>query len=181
MSFKGTIDIDCDRILLRKFKAGDEVDMFKNYCNDSEVTKYVSWRPHGTIENTKMFLQNTIDAYEFGLAYRWAIVLKETNEVIGSIDAAELKVDKLRASLGYVLGKEYWGKGIMTEAGKAVVNHLFNEGFVRIEAYYLPENVASGKVMEKIGMTKEGILKSYARDNVGHFLDVVMYSIVKNI
>lgn len=175
----GTITLKTNRLTLRKFKVNDEVDMFKNYCNDSRVCEYLSWRPHETIEKTKMYLQNTLDSYDLGLVYKWAIVDKKTNEVIGSIDA---RCDVLlrRASLGYVLGYDFWNKGLMTEAVQKVVDYLFSEGFCRIDACHLIDNIASGLVMQKVGMKEEGILKKYVLDKYGKLQDVKMYSITKN-
>lgn len=180
MNFVGTKVLETQRLILRPFKVGDEFDMFKNYCNDERVCKYLSWKPHLSIEKTKEYLQMTLEKYEFGLTYKWAIVLKETNEVIGAIDVINYKIEKHQASLGYVLGYNFWGKGIMAEAGKEVINHLFNEGFIRIDAWHIIENVNSGKVMQKMGMTYEGTLKKFDVDKNGKLQDMKLYAIVKN-
>ena len=181
MEFKGTITIETDRLILRKFQSGDESQMFKNYCNDARVCEYLSWLPHKSESDTLMFLNACcLDKYDTGLTYKWAIVWKENNEVIGSIDVVDIQMGKLKAVLGYVLGYNYWGNGIMPEAAKAVLEHLFSEGFKRIEAWHNVANPKSGRVMQKIGMTHEGTLKSYDMDNQGVLRDMELYAIVKN-
>lgn len=181
MSFKGTVTLETDRLILRKFQSGDEYSMFKNYCNDERVCEYLTWAPHKTVENTRIFLNGCcIDKYNSGLIYKWAIVLKETNEVIGAIDVVDIKMEKLKVSLGYVLGYDYWGKGYMPEACKKVVDYLFEEGFKRIEAWHHIDNPKSGRVMQKVGMTHEGTLKKFDMDKNGVLCDMEMYAIVKN-
>lgn len=181
MSFLGTKEIETERLILRPFKLGDEVAMFKNYCNDERVCEFLTWKPHKNIEVTKEYLQVCcLEKYNLGLTYKWAIVLKETNEVIGAIDVINYKIEKHQASLGYVLGYNFWGKGFMPEAGKAVINHLFNEGFVRVDAWHHIKNEKSGKVMQKMGMTYEGTLKKFDMDKDGKLQDMKLYAIVKN-
>lgn len=81
--------------------------------------------------------------------------------------------------LGWVLGNDFWGKGIMPEAGKEVLKHLFSIGYERIEAIHYVENQKSGRVMAKIGMKDEGTLRKYNpnRDNI--LVDCEMWSIIK--
>ena len=180
MKFRGSIVLETERLILRPFQSGDEVDMFKNYCNDPRVCEYVTWKPHGNIEVTTMLLNSWIERYSEKLTYKWAIVLKETNEVIGAIDVVNYKTEKCVATLGYVLGHAYWGQGIMPEAGKKVIDYLFDEGFIRIDAWHNVENPKSGRVMQKIGMTHEGTLRKYDMNLNGELCDMEIYSIIKN-
>ena len=174
-------DIETERLLLRKFKPEDYKDVFYNYASREPVTEFMSWKAHKTVDDTLDFLNNNVlPEYNEEYTYRWAIVLKKTNEVIGSIHVVRKDIKNLRAELGYVLGDKFWGQGIMPEAGKAVVDYLFEEGFVRICALHHVNNLKSGRVMQKIGMTHEGTLKKVARDKLGNFVDCEIYAITKN-
>lgn len=175
----GTKTIETERLILRKFERDDAEAMFKNYTNSEKVCEFLTWQPHEKIENTIGYLEYILPAYEKISTYRWAIVLKETNEVIGAIDVIDSVDNKLRCELGWVLGDKYWGKGYMPEAGKVVVDYLFNVGYKRIQAIHDVDNPKSGRVMEKIGMTYEGILKKYEVNNKDELTDCAMWAIIK--
>ena len=170
---------ETERLVLRRFEKSDAENMFKNYCNDDEVTKYLRWKSHKTVEDTISYVENfVLPDYENEFVYRWAIVLKDIGEVIGCIDVVELDNKKKSVELGWVIGKEYWGRGIMPEAGIVVRDYLFDEGFVRVSAHHNVENKKSGRVMEKIGMTYEGRLHKYSFNNEGELVDVDVYAII---
>lgn len=173
-----TIKFETQRFVLRKFQSGDAKNMFDNYASRDVVTKYLSWKSHGAVEDTEAFLNNIVlPDYNNECVYRWAIVLKETNEVIGCIDVVNINSEKTRAELGWVLSNDYWGRGIMPEAARIVIKYLFDEGFSRIQAFHNIENKKSGRVMQKVGMTFEATMKNYSTDNNGKVIDVDMYSI----
>lgn len=173
--------IETERLILRKFKLDDAQQLFDNYGSHEVVTKFLTWKPHSSIEVTKDYLSNVvIPEYEQEYTYRWAIVLKENNEVIGCIDVVHKNIPKTSAELGYVLSDYHWGKGIMPEAARAVIAYLFDEGFHRITAVHDVENPKSGRVMQKAGMEYEGTLRQYERRSDGHFCDCKLYSIIKN-
>ena len=177
---KYTTEIETERLILRKFKITDADDMFNNYCSHSVVTEFLTWQPHKSVEETKEYLKNIVlPEYDEDYTYRWAIVLKEINQVIGCIDVVKKNVVKQKVELGYVLGDGFWGKGIMPEAGKSVVSYLFEENFVRIQAIHDVDNPKSGRVMQKIGMTYEGTLRKYEKRSDGELRDCKMYAIIK--
>lgn len=170
---------ETDRLILRKFKADDAEQIFNNYSSKDTVTKYLSWKTHKSVEDAKSFLNGfVLPAYENEDTYRWAIVLKETNEVVGSIDVVRMDKPKKKVELGWVLDDTHWGKGIMPEAGKIVLDYLVEEGFERIQAFHNIENGKSGRVMEKIGMQFEGVLRKFTTNNDGELIDVKMYAYV---
>lgn len=174
-----SIRFETDRIILRKFEKGDAKQMFDNYASKDAVTKYLSWKSHKSLEDTEGFLSDVVlPGYEKEYTYRWAIVLKETNEVIGSIDVVDMNGEKTRVELGWVLGDKFWGKGIMPEAARIVIKYLFDEGYARVQAFHNVENKKSGRVMQKIGMTLDATMKNYSTDNEGNVIDVDMYSII---
>ena len=92
----------------------DSEDMFYGWANDPEVTKYMTWNPHKTVEETKQILSMWIKEYENPDCYKFAIVLKENNKLIGGIDVVDY--ENGIPEIGYCLSKKYWGRGIMTEA-----------------------------------------------------------------
>lgn len=151
MVHKGTKELMTDRLMLRRFLIDDAETMFINWANDPEVTKFLSWEPHGNIEITKSLLQSWVKEYENLNYYNWAVVYD--GQLIGSIGLLSMKDEVGEAEAGYCISKAYWGKGIMAEALAAVINYSFDEvGFNRIIAKHNVQNPNSGKVMKKCGM-----------------------------
>lgn len=171
---------ETERLILRRVELTDAENMFNNYCNSDTVTEYLSWNTHKSIEDTIEYLKNVaLPKYEEEYAYLWVLVLKETNEVIGSVEVSQIDLKHKSAMVGWVLGEKYWGQGLMPEAARVVRDYIFDEGFVRIWAYHNVENPKSGRVMQKIGMLHEGTLKKYSFDNKGNFIDCDLYAITK--
>lgn len=167
LNHKGTKTIETERLILRPFVMEDAEAMFRNWASDEEVTKFLSWQAHKSIEETK-----TVVARWVGCGagdYKWAITLKENGvEVIGSLCIARIDESIRMAHFGYALGRRWWNRGIMTEALGAVIGYLFDEvGFNRIESRHDVENIGSGAVMRKCGMTYEGRSRQSHRNNLG--------------
>lgn len=179
MKHTGTQTIVTPRLTLRRFLGGDAEQMFKNWTNDSRVAKYVTWQPHGNIENTKALLKMWIDGYKDDNFYNWAI--EYDNEIIGNISAVEMN-DKLEcATIGYCMGFDYWNKGIMTEALGAVIRYLFDTvGVHRIQSEHDTMNPASGKVMSKCGMIYEGTKRKMIKNHDGELIDLAQYAILSD-
>ena len=135
------------RLILRPFKNSDAEAMYRNWTYDSRVAQYCRWYPHKSIKETEEYLKICIDA-----EYSWAITLKGNDEPIGCIDLVGINGAGVH-EIGYVLMYAHWGQGIMTEALKAVIDELFCSGFEKIGACHNIDNPASGRVMEKCGMT----------------------------
>lgn len=181
MNHKGTILLETERLILRRFIIEDADAMYKNWASEDEVTKFLTWPTHSDAGVTKTLLSTWISNYEKPDFYNWAIELKEIGEVIGNISVVDIIDEKVAcADLGYCMGTRWWGKGIMPEAGKAVIRYLFEEvGCNRIAAVHAKSNPKSGKVMQKIGMTYEGTLRQAGICNQG-VIDAVWYSILKD-
>lgn len=177
---KETIRFETERLILRKFELGDARDMFEEYCSKDVVTKYLRWQPHKSVHDTTKYLSEIVlPKYEQEYSYCWAIELKKSGKVIGCVDIVQKDMMTKKCTIGWVLGDDYWGKGIMTEAAKTIVKFMFEEGFVRIQSHHQVDNIASGKVMQKIGMTHEGRLKKYDIDRYGNIIDCEIYAITK--
>ncbi|MBQ4584442.1 MAG: GNAT family N-acetyltransferase [Bacilli bacterium] len=175
----GTKLVNTERTILRKFKTKDALSFFENVGGDAEVSKYVVWNRHENVEVTKRAINKWIENYEKDNVYYWAVELKETNEIIGSISCVNVDLKNATCELGYVYGSKFWNKGYATEVLKAVINYLMKEeGFYTIYAQHLSLNPASGRVLEKSGMVYEGRLKNRIIDkNTGIYDDLLSYSI----
>ncbi len=179
LTHKGTTELRTERVVLRRFTLDDASDVFENWANDDEVTKYLTWPTHSDSSITKLVLQDWISKYENPNFYNWAIELKEEKKVIGNISVVDLYEEADYASLGWCMGRAWWGKAIMPEAARAVLKYLFEEcNFNRIDAEHDIANPKSGRVMQKIGMTYEGIKRQGGRNNQG-IVDLAVYSVLR--
>lgn len=180
MNLLGTKRLETDRLILRKFVIEDAEAMFKNWASDPETTKFVSFNPHQNVDETKSILSEWIKEYEDG-GFNWVVELKESGEIIGNISVIEKSKKHNNCELGYVYGSKFWGKGYATEALKVVIGYLLNEcDFHLVEAKHHKSNPASGRVMEKSGMTLDGILRERrVNKHFNGYDDLVIYSIIK--
>ena len=181
LTHKGTKTIETDRLILRQFTMEDAPAMFRNWANDDEVTKHLTWPTHSDVEVTKMVLSDWTSHYAKPDFYNWAIVLKENGgEPIGNISVVRINHNTECAAMGYCMSRAHWRKGVMPEALKAVVDFLFDEvGFNRIEAEHDVNNPASGRVMEKAGLRYEATLRQSGRNNQG-IVDLVWRAILRS-
>ena len=181
LNHKGTITIETERLLLRQFTMADAEPMFRNWASDNDVTKYITWPTHTSVEVTEAVLTDWTGSYSKPDFYNWAIVLKENGpEPIGNISVVHIKEKTLCATMGYCMSRAHWGKGIMAEALTELVAFLFDEvGCNRIEADHDVENPNSGKVMKKAGMTYEGTSRQSGRNNRG-IVDICHWAILKS-
>ena len=181
LTHKGTKVIETDRLILRPFTMADAEPMFRNWASDDEVTKHLTWPTHESVEISNMVLSDWTSHYGEPDFYNWAIVLKENGpEPIGNISVVHVKNSTLCATMGYCMSRAHWRKGIMAEALTALIAFLFDEvGFNRIEADHDIENPASGRVMQKSGMTFEGTSRQGGRNNRG-IIDLCHWAILKS-
>lgn len=176
---KGTKTLYTERLILRRFIPDDADAMFRNWAGDERVTRYLTWPPHKSPDETKELLKLWCDSYEKQNTYNWA--MEYDGKVIGNISVVELNEKSERASLGYCMGHAYWNKGLMTEAVKAVSSYLFSEiGVNRIGISHAVKNPASGKVAGKCGFTYEGTMREYFKSSAGEFLDISYHGILRS-
>ena len=174
MEYIGTKKIETKRLILRRFTLEDAPLMYERWASDPEVTKYLTWQAHDSPETTRSYLTYLTARYGSGDCFDWAVECKGVG-VIGSIGVVAICEQREEAEVGYCFAKDYWGKGIATEALKAVLNYLFDQAhFRRIVAKHDTRNPASGRVMAKAGMKYEGILPRGGTNNRG-IVDVVSY------
>lgn len=171
--------IKTERLILRPPIMQDAHAIFTSYAQDVEVVRYLSWKPHTSIEDTKIFLSQCIDKQKNKTHTSWVIENKSDGALLGMI---ELRIDQFSAQTGYVLARPYWGQGFMPEALIAVIKVAMKLSEVyRFSAFCDVDNKASARVMEKARLTKEGRLKRYfIHPNVDPLpRDCFSFSIVK--
>ncbi len=181
MNTAGTKRIETERLILRRYVVEDAEDMYKNWASDPEVTAFLSWPTHADVSVTKGILENWVSHYDEGRTYNWGITLKGNDHVIGNIAVVERSERTCSYELGYCLGRGYWGRGIMPEALRAVIQYLFAEekDLNRVYASHDLRNKKSGRVMEKAGMHYDGSLRASKKNNHG-FHDTAYYSILRS-
>ena len=183
MKHLGTCNLKTSRLYLRRFKVSDAQMVYDNWSSDEEVTRYVTWPAHKDIITTKRILMDWQLYYQSPNAYQWAIVDRETDEVIGSISLYEFHRRGMRhqCELGYCLSKHYWNKGLMTEAASRVLEFAFKEiGVDSVIAKHDVRNVASGRVMQKLGMTHDKLVTRAVLNGKGEWVDCDTYIIFKH-
>ncbi|MBR5272491.1 MAG: GNAT family N-acetyltransferase [Clostridia bacterium] len=181
LNHKGTVNLETPRLILRSFIESDAEAMFKNWASRDIVTKYMSWFPHKDIEETKNIIRAWIEEDEKSNRYHWAIVLKSTNEVIGSIGVVRQKEDVKSAEMGYCIGDDFWHRGYTSEALARIIEYLFKEiGYNRISALHDVNNPNSGAVMKKCGMKYDGTLRESGLTKEGNPMNVSIYAILKS-
>ena len=169
--------IKTERLILRPWKLND-LDDFYEYAKSENIGPNAGWKPHANKDESLTILKSFIESDEVR-----AIVNKENNKVIGSIGVHE---DNLRENpnsrmIGYVLSEDYWGKGIMPEAVKAIIKYLFEEENLEvISCCHYPFNLKSKRVIEKCGFIYEGTIRRAKKIYNGNIYDYVCYSITKD-
>lgn len=170
--------IRTERLILRAARMSDADDMYE-YCRDPKVARYVLWDAHTSIHQTRNYIRFLIRQYKDAAPATFVIEYAETGKVIGTIGFLWVQPDNRSAEVGYSLNREYWNKGIMTEALAAILDFAFTKlNMNRVEAEHDVNNPASGKVMAKVGMSYEGTLRQRIF-NKGSFADVALYSMLK--
>jgi len=171
--------IQTERLLLRKPRMEDSPAIFESYAQDPEVTRYLVWRPHQNIRETKQFLLACGQLWRTGKDFAYAITLKKDDKLIGMFGLHPMN---LKVEVGYALARPYWGKGYMTEVLRAVIDWAFTQPDIfRVQAFCDVDNLGSARVMEKAGMQREGLLRRYVlHPNISDEpRDVYLYAIVK--
>lgn len=177
MNHVGTLELKTERLVLRKFRKEDANEIFLGFVNQDEFLYYAN-KEKRTLEEEIKSLENIDEKYENDEYYNWLIILKETQEIIGSIN---LRVENKNESVefNYVIDNRFVNKGYMTEALKEVKWFAFEVMSVnRFQGGCVVENIKSKRVMEKCDMECEGILKSYIKLQDGYH-DMYMFSNVR--
>lgn len=170
--------LETERLSLRKLSLDDSQDLFE-YASDVEVAKYTTWEAHKSIQDSLQFIRSVLEQYEKQQVAAWGIEYRRNGKFIGTCGFISWVPHHARAEVAYALSRKYWRQGLMTEAVRAVVAFGFRTmQLMRIQAVCEVENVASARVMEKVGMKFEGTLREYMFAK-GHHRNLKMYSILR--
>lgn len=150
--------LNTERLHLRPIRESDAMIIFEKWCQDPDISKYMTWEPHKSISETKAFISFCLKGRSSD-HFTWIIEELSSGEIIGCFDAT---VNGHKIDVGYLIIKSHWGAGFMSEALKAFISEAFKDECVfRVSAVCDVDNLGSKKVMEKSGMFYEGVLKSW--------------------
>ncbi|WP_374966774.1 GNAT family N-acetyltransferase [Lysinibacillus sp. RS5] len=169
--------ITTERLVLRLFQTSD-AETVATLCNNYNIYKSTLYLPFPySLDDALSWIEFHYDNFIEDFSYEFAVTDKETGDLFGTIGLSNKK-DFNQGELAYWIGEPYWGKGYATEAAQAIVQFAFEEKKLhKVFARYFSSNPASGKVMEKIGMKQEGILKDHVIKD-GKYEDIVYYGII---
>lgn len=168
--------IETPRLILREVKVSDCHDMYE-YAKLPFVGPTAGWEPHHSVNETKTILQLFVDKKKYGQLGVFAVIYKETNKMIGTIEL-HTYVKGFKAELGYTINPLYWGMGLAVEASVEVMKWGFNElQLKRLECTTFTTNTRSKRVCEKLHFTYEGIRKNGYMLYDGSFHDLYAYAL----
>ncbi|MBI3334974.1 MAG: GNAT family N-acetyltransferase [Candidatus Portnoybacteria bacterium] len=160
-----SVSADCEinkfvfrKLKIRKLKFSDAGDIYE-HIREREISKWTIHIPYPyELKDAIKFIRKSLYKMRKKKGYNFAIALKETNRMIGGVGLNRIDGKNEHAELGYWIGKKYWGKGLMTEAVRLILEFGFGElKLHRIHANVFEENIASKRVLEKCGFTLEGM------------------------
>ena len=171
-------ELNTAQLHLRKVRREDATQFFR-FAGSEAVTRYMFWKPHADINESRSSIEKTLSRYAQGSCWRWGIALKETDELVGIIDLLGIDEATKSCTFAYMIAEEFWGRGFATEALSAVLGFAF----VRLEleavwAEHFGPNGASGAVMRKVGMKYTGTEPGkYEKNGISY--DVPQYRITR--
>jgi ribosomal-protein-alanine N-acetyltransferase len=170
--------LETDRLILRRLNRHDAKDMFA-YTSDPEISRFTTWNAHQSLDDALRFIEFNLNKQREKQEHEWAIVHKRQRRMIGTCGYVWWKPQHHLAEIAYAISREYWGQGLMTEALHATLRFGFERMELnRVEARCMTDNIASERVMQKVGMKYEGTLREqlYAK---GKFHDLKLYAILR--
>ena len=171
--------LDTARLLLRKVAMRDARD-FNAYASDPEVARYVLWTAHRDLADTRNAIRCMRQQYRLGLPASYAVVRKDMGRMIGTIGFTAWDPQRRCLEVGYSLAQSCWGQGYAAEALAVLIRQSFRVMRVhRVEAFHDVDNPASGRVMAKCGMQKEGVLRRLVL-NKGVWRDVCLWAVLED-
>ncbi len=175
----GTRTICTDRCVLRRIAPEDYREMYESWAKYEEVCRYFPFHPVADVEMYREKVRVWAGNYESDTYFHWVIEWKDGGELIGTINLGNVEESCLMSDTCYMLSPRCWGKGIMTEVLRAVLEYAFCEiGLNRVQAEVFEGNAASVRVLKKCGMQQEGVARQkYYKDGV--FIDAQLYAVLR--
>ena len=168
--------LETDRLLLRMWHRRDAAELFA-YARNPNVGPNAGWKPHSSVSESRTIITQMFHAHR-----TWAITLKETGQIIGSIgfeqDYLRPTVESLE--MGYSMSEDHWGNGYMTEAARRLIRFGFEELGLRVLSIRTRENNhRSQRVIAKCGFKYEGTLRRAYRTYDGKVRETRVYSMLR--
>ena len=177
--FSNVPTLETERLILRKLMVSDADDMYEYSC-DPNTTAFLTWSLHPDRYYTIDYIKFVLRKYKTGDFRDWAVIHKASGKMIGTCGFTSIDLNNKKGEIGYVYNSKFWGQGIATEALECVMAFGFEKlELNRIECRYMVENAASRRVMEKAGMTCEGVHRDFLLVKE-KYRDVGICSILKN-
>ncbi len=170
--------LETERLILAKISPEHAEDMYEYSC-DPDVTKYLTWSCHSSVKETERYIKLLQKKYASGVFNDWGLILKESGKFIGTCGFTSFDYVNNTAEIGYVLAKPYWGKGLAVEGAKRVMEFGFDVfGLGGFCAKCMEGNDASMRVMQKVGMSFEGMYKN-GMFIKGSYKTIIVYSVTR--
>jgi [ribosomal protein S5]-alanine N-acetyltransferase len=170
--------LETGRLILREIVPADADDLFRIF-SDAETMRYWSCRPYTSVEQANKLVEDIAETARCGAGVQWAITLRNDERLIGKCGYNEWRKRHRRGDISYIVASEHWGKGIVSEALRAVLNYGFDHmNLHSVEAGVTPGNEASTRMLERLGFHLEGQLREnfWAEDR---FVDSLIYSLLR--
>ncbi|MGP4080094.1 GNAT family N-acetyltransferase [Pseudalkalibacillus sp. R45] len=180
INYSGTPKLETDRLILRRMELIDVQSVFDHWLSDERVTDNRVKAAHKTISETLERVAKIVSEYVSNEFCYWAIELKASGELIGEIDLYDFDKTTDNCEVSYSLGYNWWNQGYGTEALRAVVEFSFRHMNIhKISAAHNIDNPASGRIMSKVGMEQEGIIRHMIRNSKNQYKDCAVYGILQ--
>lgn len=160
MAVHAPLRLETERLVLRPPQPADEAAIFAAYASDPDVTRFLAWPTHRSLDDTRAFREFSQAQWRRWPAGPYLVIRREDDVVIGST-GVQFETPTC-ASTGYVLAKSAWGVGLATEALSAIVAVAPVLGLSRLYAVCHVSHAASARVLEKCGFLREGVLRAHA-------------------
>jgi len=173
-------EVVTERLHLRPPSEADAERIFTRYAQDVQVCRYMSWTPHRSMDDTHDYLQRVVTDNNQGVSAGYLIFSRASGALLGSVGGSYQGPSRMQ--FGYCLARNAWGQGYATEAARAFVNAAMSQPDMwRVQALCDLENRASARVLEKAGLTLEGVLRRYLEmPNLGEEpRDMYCYAVVR--
>ena len=165
--------IRTQRLLLRAFELAD-AEPFAALASDRAIADTMISIPHPLTDD---FVAAWVAS---GVPTRWAVCETVSGHLLGAVELRDIDPEHRQAELSFWVGRPFWGRGYASEAGAVVVHHAFGTlGLNRVYALHMARNPASGRVLAKLGMQKEGVLRQRIR-KWGRFEDVHVWAVLRS-
>jgi len=171
--------LESERLIFRKFDKKDAIALFKVRSNE-QVMKYMDTLTHKSPSDSSILISSITTDFKNKVGLNWAIIHKSDNQLIGSFSFWRLIKQHCRAEIGYSIHPNYWGKGLMNETFKTLIEFGFNNLQLHsIEANVNPLNQQSIKLLERVGFKKEAHFRQNFFHN-GKFMDSFIYCLLES-